>query len=89
MTDSTEHVLVVEDDPMLQAYLVLQLEEKGFGVLTAASGEDMFRVLAKDDIDLILLDLNLPDGDGLSLAQKIREHSRSSSSRRANPATTA
>ncbi len=80
MTDSiertpTEHVLVVEDDAMLQAYLVLQLEQEGFGVLTAASGEDMFRVLAKDDVDLILLDLNLPDGDGLSLTRKIREGS--------------
>ena len=75
MTDPTERVLVVEDDAMLQAFLVLKLEQEGFGVLTAASGEDMFRVLAKDDVDLILLDLNLPDGDGLSLAQKIRESS--------------
>ena len=80
MTDPSEHVptervLVVEDDAMLQAFLVLKLEQEGFGVLTAASGEDMFRVLAQDDVDLILLDLNLPDGDGLSLARKIREHS--------------
>ena len=75
MTAPTKHVLVVEDDAMLQAYLVLQLERKGFGVLTAASGEDMFRVLAEGDVDLILLDLNLPDGDGLSLAKKIREDS--------------
>ncbi len=71
MTDQP-HVLIVEDDELIQSYEQLQLESNGFRVTTAGSGLEMFEALSADQFDLILLDLNLPDGDGLEFAEHIR-----------------
>ena len=60
---------------MVQAFLALHLENEGYGVRTAANGAEMLGALSEGTPDLIVLDLNLPDGDGLSLAQQVREHS--------------
>lgn len=69
------HVLIVEDDEMVQAFVALHLENEGYIVSKAATGGEGLDILAGEEIDLVLLDLNLPDGDGLSIAQKIRETS--------------
>lgn len=69
------HILVVEDDEMVQAFIALHLENEGFEVSTAGTGGESLSILAEKKIDLILLDLNLPDGDGLSITQKVRETS--------------
>lgn len=66
------HVLIVEDDELVQSYEQLQLESNGFRVTTASTGLEMFEALSADQFDLILLDLNLPDGDGLDFAEHIR-----------------
>ncbi len=75
MTTTSKHILVVEDDEMVQAFLALHLEIEGYTVTLAGNGREMIKVLTGGHPDLILLDLNLPDGDGLSLAQKVREFS--------------
>jgi len=75
MTTTSQHILVVEDDEMVQAFLALHLEIEGYTVTLAGNGREMTKVLTGGHPDLILLDLNLPDGDGLSLAQKVREFS--------------
>jgi len=69
------HVLIIEDDEMVQAFVALHLENEGYVVSKASTGGDGLNTLAGEEIDLVLLDLNLPDGDGLSIAQKIREKS--------------
>ncbi|MBC8339437.1 MAG: response regulator transcription factor [Rhodospirillales bacterium] len=70
-----EHtILIVEDDEMVQAFLALHLENEGYDVFTAATGAQMISILSDEAPDLILLDLNLPDGDGLSLLQAVRKH---------------
>jgi DNA-binding response OmpR family regulator len=56
-------VLVVEDDAMIQTFLALHLENEELAVSQAATGGEMFGALAAEDIDLIILDLNLPDRD--------------------------
>lgn len=71
----SQHILVVEDDEMIQAFVKLHLENEGYRVSIAGTGADMFVGLATGDVSLILLDLGLPDGDGLTLAQQVREQS--------------
>ncbi|MDA1023725.1 MAG: response regulator [Proteobacteria bacterium] len=71
----TNHILIVEDDEMVQKFVALHLENEGFQTSTATTGAGALAILADQAIDLILLDLNLPDGDGLSIAQKVRETS--------------
>ena len=68
-------ILIVEDDEMVQAFLALHLEHEGYGVRSARNGAEMLSALSEGTPDLIILDLNLPDGDGLSLAQQVRQHS--------------
>ncbi len=69
----TTHILIVEDDEMLRSFIALHLENEGYGVSATGTGRESLSILAEEKIDLILLDLNLPDGDGLSIAQRIRE----------------
>ena len=51
------------------------LTKEGFKVLLAESGTQMGEVFDKEAVDLVLLDLGLPDGDGLTFARKIRDRS--------------
>jgi len=68
-------ILIVEDDEMVQAFLALHLENEGYGVRSARNGAEMLSALSEGTPDLIILDLKLPDSDGLSLAQQVRQHS--------------
>lgn len=68
-------LLVVEDDPAILSLFVAYLEKDGYlvaGAATAASAEAMVK---KQEFDLILLDLGLPDEDGLVVARRIRASS--------------
>lgn len=65
-------LLVVEDDPTILELLSGSLRFAGFDVLTAASGRDALRAAAASRLDLILLDVMLPDGDGFDVVRAIR-----------------
>lgn len=70
-----ETILVIEDDEGLNRGIAFALSKEGFRVLTAhnlAAGRKIFQ---EATADLVLLDLNLPDGDGLDFCREIREHS--------------
>jgi DNA-binding response OmpR family regulator len=69
------HLLVVEDDEMMQSLLAAYLEQEGYDITAVLTGKDMFSVLSKSSADLILLDLTLPDEDGLTLARQVRARS--------------
>lgn len=69
------HILVVDDEPGVRELIQTYLAQQGYRVSTAANGEVLRRVVAEHDVDLVLLDLGLPDEDGLSLARYLREHS--------------
>jgi CheY-like chemotaxis protein len=71
----TAHILIVEDDEMVQGFLNLHLEKEGYRTTAVATGAEMMAALEEGGFDLILLDLGLPDGDGLSLARQVREGS--------------
>lgn len=68
-----QRVLVVEDDPEIQYLLSSILSGEGREVLAVATGSDARDVLADDDVDLVILDLILPDVDGRSLLAQLRQ----------------
>ena len=66
-------ILVVDDDPDMRLVLRDHLEPEGFDVIDAANGAEMRAVIEQRTVDLVILDLNLPDEDGLNLAKVLRE----------------
>jgi two-component system OmpR family response regulator len=69
------HLLVVDDDTELRNLLGDYLRKNGYQVFLAADGDAMRTVLAEQAIDLIVLDLMLPNEDGLVLCRNLRVHS--------------
>jgi two-component system OmpR family response regulator len=65
-------ILIVEDDEEIRVMVAQQLTKAGYLVLTASDGPTMFTALNAHTVDLILLDLNLPGEDGLSLCRSTR-----------------
>jgi DNA-binding response OmpR family regulator len=65
-------VLVVDDDANLRELLVSYLQDEGYAVLAAASARAAQEAATVANIDLILLDVRLPDGDGFDLLQELR-----------------
>ena len=70
-----QHLLIVEDDDFVLALLGAYLQDDGFKVSLATSGREMLAILDREPIHLILLDLGLPDEDGLVLTRQIRARS--------------
>jgi two-component system KDP operon response regulator KdpE len=69
-------VLVVEDDPQMRRFLRASLASRGFRLVEAATAEEVTAIVTGQSPEVILLDLGLPDGDGIALARNIREWSR-------------
>lgn len=69
-------LLVVDDDPQICRFLQRYLSHEGFDVLIARDGAEMRKALSEGTIDLIILDLNMPGDDGLTLTREIRRTSR-------------
>jgi len=65
-------VLVVDDDDMLRSFLVTILQEEGYEVLAAPTGADGEALLRNKPVDIVLLDLRLPDADGISILRKMK-----------------
>jgi two-component system OmpR family response regulator len=66
-------VLVVEDDASLRALLIRTLRENGYHAISASSGAEMQRCLQGGPVDMILLDIMLPGGNGFDLCRAIRQ----------------
>ncbi len=66
-------VLLIDDDDTIRYFLPRDLEAEGYQVLSAATGAAGLRVLEQEAVDLVLLDIRLPDRDGVDVLQKIRE----------------
>lgn len=67
-------VLVVEDDPLLMALYTLLLRKKNLPADQCADGGDALKKLSAMVYDLVILDINLPGLDGISLAQWLQHH---------------
>ena len=68
-------ILVVDDDSMLQRTLRINLRARGHEVLLASSGRQALASFVADDPELVILDLGLPDLDGVEVLRRIRQHS--------------
>jgi CheY-like chemotaxis protein len=72
----TRHtILVVEDDNDLAQLIALQLEQEGYKVLTTERGEEALRLARNRDIDLITLDIMLPDITGMDVLRRLKADS--------------
>ncbi len=69
---ANEHILVVDDDPNIGKLLTTYLQNQGFTTSWLDSGLGLSQHLTQYAVDLILLDVMLPEEDGLSLARKLR-----------------
>lgn len=69
------HVLVVDDEPGIRDVLATYLRADGFEVTQAASGEDALAQLRRRPPDLVLLDVMLPDVDGIEVLRRLRTFS--------------
>jgi CheY-like chemotaxis protein len=65
-------ILVVDDDPVAQRVLNAQLRTVGHTVVAARSGESALKQLSETFCDLVILDIGLPDIDGLTLLRTLR-----------------
>jgi two-component system, OmpR family, response regulator len=72
---ATLHILFVEDDHEIIFLVARYLSAHDCRVLTAADGQAMDRVIAENPVDLVLLDLMLPEDDGLALCRRLRTQS--------------
>ena len=75
MSLSSPQILIVEDESTISEPLAKLLAREGFNANVAATVADALAKFATDKPDLILLDLNLPDGDGRDVAREIRRSS--------------
>lgn len=67
------HILVVDDEPQILRAIRTILTEKQFKVTTASRGEEGLTLAATHEPDLIILDLGLPDMDGVEVCRRLRE----------------
>lgn len=68
-------VLVVDDEPRIRDVVKYALEREGYRVVCAKDGVEALEVLARDTLDLIVLDILMPELDGLSVCRTIRKTS--------------
>lgn len=76
MSDAGQRVLVVDDENAIRRYLRTALTAQGFTVYEAASGEEAVNAVLSDRPDIIILDLGLPDFDGIEVTRRLREWSQ-------------
>ncbi len=73
--DIKDRVLIVEDDKSIRNFLRTVLEANNFDVITAVTGAEAYSMATSQCPDLVILDLGLPDMDGMKILKGIREWS--------------
>ena len=76
MDEAGQRVLVVDDETSIRRYLRAALSAQGFAVYEAANGQEAVTAALANHPDIIILDLGLPDFDGIEVTRKLREWSQ-------------
>ena len=75
MNQYNAYILVVEDDKQIRNFICYSLDSEGFKYIASSTGQGALSVLISEPVDLMLLDLGLPDFDGMEVIKKVREWS--------------
>lgn len=75
-TTTNQRVMVVDDEAPIRRYLRAALNAQGFSVYESASGEEALQAVLSHRPDIIILDLGLPDIDGIEVTRRLREWSQ-------------
>lgn len=75
MNNLGEKILVVEDDIQIRKFICYALETEGYKYVTEKTAKGALSALVSDRIDMMILDLGLPDFDGLDVIKRVREWS--------------
>ncbi|MBC3869299.1 response regulator [Undibacterium oligocarboniphilum] len=73
--DTTNKILIVDDDREIRSLLAEYLDHNGYTAIMAADGNGMWAALQEHQFELVVLDLNLPGDDGLTLCRNLRSKS--------------
>jgi two-component system KDP operon response regulator KdpE len=76
MTEAGQRVLVVDDENAIRRYLRAALSAQGFTIYEAANGQEAINAVVSHHPDLVILDLGLPDFDGIEVTRRLREWSQ-------------
>ncbi len=76
--DSQKKILMVEDDEFIRELYQRQLEQAGFNIQSTASGQEGLDLLDKNDYDLLMLDLNIPDVSGFQILEHLQKNPKES-----------
>ncbi len=76
MTETVANLLIVEDDPDVAEMLATFFRGKGYQVVSAGGGEEGVAACHTNRIDLVILDIRLPDIDGYEVARRLRNNRR-------------
>lgn len=68
-------ILIIDDEPQIRKFMDISLRSQGYATLLAGNGQEGLLLLASKGADLIILDLGLPDQDGLAVLQELRQWS--------------
>lgn len=69
-------ILIIEDDKILNRGVSFALKKEGYDVISAYSKVEGKQILLNNEIDFLLLDINLPDGNGMDICREVRENKR-------------
>jgi DNA-binding response OmpR family regulator len=72
----TQRILVVDDNPDSVTIMRTILESRGFGVYVAASGAAALQIVNQEPLDLVLLDVMMPEMSGIEVLQQIKDNSK-------------
>lgn len=75
MSDSEATILIIDNDEGMVAAICTRLESMGYRCVTAGTGAQGIAAFREQPIDLVISDLNMPAGDGITLAETLRENS--------------
>ncbi len=69
----SQKIFIVEDERRIARFLQIELEHEGYVTQTEENGERAYEKLMQEDFDLVLLDIMLPDLDGITICKRVRE----------------